>query len=140
MSVETVAVERWIYGALLAAGITEIGTSRIYGYVAPNDAPMPFVVFQHQASRDIRGVGTARIMVDCMYVVKAVDETGRFTGTLSAVAEAIDAALHAKSGTLGPEGIVLHCVREEPFALFEIDDGREYRHLGGLYRIWAQAA
>ena len=43
----------------------------------------------------------------------------------------------AASGT-PTRGTVIACVREQPFALVESLDTGQYRHLGGIYRLWAK--
>lgn len=139
MAPETVVVERWLYGLLsgdtaLAAAVS----ARIYGYVAPLGTAFPLVIFQTQGGLDVRGVGPTRIMSDLTVVVKAIDRAEGF-GTLATIAARIDALLQGASGA-ATGGLVISCVREQPFSLVEVIDGAQYRHLGGIYRIAAQGA
>lgn len=112
--------------------------SRIYNSYAPAEAPSPVVVFQHQSMRDVRGVGSARIMVDTLYVVKAIAQGADYEA-LRPLARGIDVALTKPNGGAVSGGLVITAVREEPFALIDIDDGRQFRHLGGIFRVYAQA-
>lgn len=134
---ETLVAESWLYSVLAADSqlAATVGT-RIYAYIAPEVAAFPYVVYQNQAGRDVRGVGPLRIMANMLYVVKAVGQTSSF-GTLEAAANRIDAVLQAASGT-NVRGTVIACVREQPFALVESLSAGQYRHLGGVYRLWAQ--
>jgi len=134
---ETVRVEQWLY-RVLSQDMTlgDMVGGRIYAYVAPQDAPFPFILISHQAGHDVRGVGPARVMVSLVYQVKVVGQGGSFA-PLQPIADRIDALLQGASGAV-VDGQVLMCVREQPVAYVEVDDGVQYRHLGGLYRIIAQ--
>jgi hypothetical protein len=135
--VEITTVETWLHTILgndaTLAGL--VGT-QIYSYAAPKTASFPLVIYQFQGGHDVRGVGPARIMTDGLYVVKAVDRDESFAG-LKAIAERVDALLQGAKGET-VDGSVLGCVREQPLALEEAIDGVKYRHLGGIYRVWAQ--
>lgn len=139
MGVENTLVESWLYTTLStdATLVAQVGT-RIYSYVAPTTATTPYVVFNAQSPGfDVMGVGTARVMLNCLYQVKVVVQDASFS-TAKAAANRIDALLHGATGA-PTGGEVLGCVREGPLAYAEVTDGIEYRHLGGLYRIWVQS-
>jgi hypothetical protein len=105
----------------------------IYGYVAPDNAPYPVVIYSYHSGSDVYGSGTARIMSHLVYQVKAVGEGASFS-TLGPIADRIDELLHGALG--GVTGLsVLSCIREAPVAYAEIENGIQYRHLGGLYRL-----
>lgn len=112
--------------------------SRVASPTAPADwGNGPFVTFHASSpSRDVRAIGSIRIMGVGTYVVKAVAKTNSW-GTLRPAAERIDALLQGSSGNV-VGGVILHCVREGEHRLTEEEDGAEWRHLGGEYRIWAQ--
>ena len=134
---ETLVAEQWLYTVLAAdTALAAVVGTRIYAYIAPEGAAFPYVVYQNQAGRDIRGVGPLRIMANLLYVVKVVGQTNSF-GALETAANRIDTVLQAASGT-PTRGTVIACVREQPFALVESLDTGQYRHLGGIYRLWAK--
>lgn len=136
--IENTLVETWLYGKLKndATLAAKVG-SRVYSYVAPATAVTPYVVFNAQSPGfDVMGVGTARVMLNCLYQVKVVVQDASFSGAKDA-ADRIDELLHGATGTPSG-GEVLGCVREGPLAYAEVTDGIEYRHLGGIYRIWVQ--
>lgn len=136
MSSEVAAAETWLYGVLSGdATLTSLGVTGVYAYQAPETARFPYVLFQHQGGADVRGVGPTRIMANMLYVVRGVTD-----GPLSALVSInsrIDALLQAQSGS-NVNGVVLACVREQPFVMNEPAEGRTFRHLGGVYRLWAQ--
>lgn len=96
----------------------------------------PYIVFNLQAPRDIRGVGPARIMADLLYTIKATTRGNSYL-PLREIANRIDEILTAASGSaIG--GNVLHVIREESIHFPETVNGVEYRHLGGLFRLYVQ--
>ena len=114
-------------------------SQRVFGHFAPPGTPYPFIIFQTASPpRDVRGVGVIRVMVDTLYIVKAVAQVDSWVA-LAPVARQIDVSMTAPSVSAVADGFVLASVREEQFSLVEVDDGKQYRHLGGQYKIQAQA-
>jgi len=138
--IETVRVEQWLYALLTGDtgpdGVHTLVGGRIYSYVAPQGAELPYVVYSYQGGYDVRGVGPARIMVSAVYQIKAIGQ-GHSFAPLQPVADRLDALLQGASGSV-LDGHVLMCVREQPVAYVEISAGVPYRHLGGLWRMIAQ--
>jgi hypothetical protein len=137
MGIETVAAEQWLYSKLSGdAQLAAVVGTRVYGYRAPDGAALPYVLYQNQAARDVAGVGPARIGSSLMYLVRVVGETTTFAALQTAAAR-IDAVLQGAAGTV-PDGEVWGCGREQPFVLVETNAGKQVRHLGGVYRVWAK--
>ncbi|HXF08991.1 MAG TPA: DUF3168 domain-containing protein [Candidatus Acidoferrales bacterium] len=135
--IESVRVDQWLYGLLSGdATLNGLVNGRIYGYLAPQDAALPFVLYSHQSGVDVRGVGPTRIMVGFIYQVKAVGQGPSFA-PLQPIADRIDTLLQGASGSV-VDGLVLACVRESTVAFVEVESGVQYRHLGGLWHIIAQ--
>lgn len=137
MSTETVLAETWLYTTLKAdAALTALiggaTAPRIFSAVIPQEAALPAVVFQQMAGEDMLTLNAHRVWSDVTYLVKAVDQVNGFPA-LDAIAGLIDTALHRASGTGAAA-----CWRERPFAYVEQDGGVQYRHLGGIYRIFAR--
>lgn len=140
--------ESWIYQVLAADPVLDAlaGGSgvenRVWPGIAPTGTPEPYIILALQASRDVNGLGSglARILTRPQYQVVAMGPAITL-GTLDPWAARIDELLHGKSGTLLDDdlatvlGRVLSCVRERPFSLPETVEGRQYRRLGGLYRL-----
>jgi len=135
--IEIARVLEWIYDTLSAdSTLTGLVSTRIYDGLAPQGAAFPFVVFNHQGGSDLRGVGSERVFNNSLYQVKAVTKGGSFSSGAT-IADRIDALLQAASGTTS-DGVILGCVREQAIMLIEQQSGVEYRHVGGIYRIYAQ--
>jgi len=137
------AADRWIYGALAAdTALVAVVGARIYVDLAPQTTPptaTPYVVFQYQGGADLMVIGGARVWTNAVYLIRGIDETLTYDGDSKTIADRIDAALHRGSGT-NASGVVYAAVRESPFRLTETADGKQFRHLGGLYRIYAKGA
>lgn len=137
---ETWTADSWLYGVLTGdATLMGLATGGVYAHNNPTRPTFPYVLFQLQApGADVRGVGPVRIMTPLVYLVRGITESNSFGGSLKSIADRIDALLQAAHGTAAG-GVIVACVRERPFALPEAAaDGRQFRHLGGVYRIWAQ--
>lgn len=137
---ETFTADTWLYTVLSDVTLAGYATGGIYAHVNPNTTPtFPFVLFQLQApGADVRGVGPARVMAQALYLVRGVAQANSFGGTLKSIADRIDVLLQAASGTVSG-GVVVSCVREQPFALPETGPGGlQYRHLGGIYRLFVK--
>lgn len=114
-------------------------SKRVFDQFAPPSTLYPFIIYQAQIPpRDIRGVGVTRVMVDTLYLVKAVAQVNSYAD-LGGLASIIDRAMTSAEGGAVQDGHVFACVRQEQFALTEVDAGKQYRHLGGAYKIQAQA-
>lgn len=147
---ESITMDEWLYARLSAdnALLVALGVDLmdppdmlpVYGYEAPPEALLPFVIFNFQSGVDVNAIATedSRIMVSALYQVKAVAEGPSFKAMGSIVA-AMDAAISGNGGTT-PTGEVFGCKRESSVVYPEPPGtgGRQFRHLGGLYRIFAQ--
>jgi hypothetical protein len=127
-------------GIVVALEAVATGLSgRVFPDMAPDGTKYPFIVYQCQSPpRDVRGVGVVRVMVDTLYVVKAVAQTLTWD-PLVPVAKAIDQAMTSADTTVVGDGLVLSSVRQEQFSLVTVESGKQFRHFGGQYRIQAQA-
>lgn len=138
---ETWVADSWLFGVLSGdVPLMALATGGVYAHNNPSrTVAFPYVLFQQQAAgADVRGVGPVRIMAPMVYLVRGIAEGNSFGGSLKSIADRIDALLQAQHGTAA-DGVIVACVRERSFALPETTaDGRQYRHLGGVYRIWVQ--
>ena len=118
----------------ISAGLS----GRIYADLAPAGTAYPAIVYQTLSPpRDVRGVGSHRLMVDTIYVVKAIAQCDSYA-PLGPVAKVIDEAMTAPEGSAISGGLVLASVRDSAFQMVETTEGTQYRYLGGQYRIQAQ--
>jgi hypothetical protein len=135
-------IDRWVearlegQAAAFNALYAGLGT-RIFDRFAPRGTTYPFIVYQSQSpARDVIGVGTARVLVESLYIVKAIAQTSTFT-PLRSVAHQIDLCMTEEEGDLVADGAILVSVRQESFDLVEVENTNQFRHLGGMYRIQA---
>ena len=136
MAVEIAAVAEFLYDTLSADAVGV--ANRVYEDLAPRGTATPFVVFQsYLPGRDLMVVGTNRVFVDGLWIVKAVTK-GLSYQPLITIADSIDQALHGEQFETKTDGYVLGCVRDQVLRYPELNDGIEWRHLGGIYRIWVQ--
>lgn len=133
---ETIVSDQWIDQILKADPFLSGLVSGVYDRLAPQNAIYPFVVWQSQTLSDTRGNGSARILVDATYIVRAVAQVDSYD-PLVPLAAAIDAALNGMM-TETVNGFILGCTREESYAMVEQNDGKQIRHLGGSYHLWVQ--
>lgn len=107
---------------------------------APNAQDYPFIVWQSQSVLDTVGVGPkARILATGVYVVRVIARVSTYRAPiLTSIAKAIDNAVDGATG-ITDEGLVLGVRRESEYRSTEDADGRQIRHLGGIYTIWANA-
>lgn len=143
---ESTLVDAWIrqrLGVTAAASLDAISaglSTRVFLDFAPEGTPYPFIIFQALTPpSDVRGVGIIRVMVDTLYLVKAVAQ-GTDYDALRPVVSVIDGALTQQDPVDMAGGILLTSVRDREFRLVEIENGKQFRHLGGEFRIQAQAA
>lgn len=106
---------------------------RVYNGVAPEDAQTPFVVFQLVSGRDAWTHG-ARAAEKLVYQVKAVGGPSRLD--VDSLYQAADVLLNDAILSIPvPDGQVVMLRRESVFGFTELDNGRQYWHSGGNYRV-----
>jgi hypothetical protein len=142
-AIETVdIIDPWIYSVLSGdATLTGLvgGTAGIISTLAPGSVTPPYVVFFLASARDILAVGGIRVQVDSLYTVKAVT-TAASWGSVRTIARRIDFLLNKPGQVVTTAAGSLSCVRESVVQYPEVDQGTQYRHAGGQYRIRASAA
>lgn len=94
----------------------------------------PAVVYDLEPGSDLVGNGAVRVWTRFMLTVRAIDRVSDYY-PLRTVADKIDLALDGKSGERVEGYVVYSCVRTGPFRLPEVDEGVEYRSLGGIYKL-----
>lgn len=134
---DILAAEQWITSKLSGdATITGVVGNRIYTHLAPDNTTFPYILISYQTSKDVVWVGANRVLTSINYVIRAITMAGSFSG-IGNTAARINTVLHAASGTVAA-GVVLGCVRIAPFVMVDPGEGVQYRHLGGIYKLWVQ--
>ena len=139
---DTTSVDEWLQdtleanAAIQAAFATYDQPVQVYDTLAPAGIDYPWVLFDLSSTLDTNGIGpNARVLTVNTYRVRAVARVSTYRApVLTALAGAIEAALLASVG-----GAVLGVRRESEYRFTESADGRQIRHLGGNYTIWAKA-
>ena len=146
MANEPFAADQWIYSTLkadatLTALIGGATSPRIYSDLAPQGPPLPvlpYVIYQMQSAVNLMIVGPRSFWANMTYIVKGVNETLSYGGPLLTIAERIIADLHATpNGAANAYGIIWTCVLDDHFRMPEVTAGRNFRHSGGRFRIYA---
>jgi hypothetical protein len=135
---ETTRVDQWLYATITAA--PAFAGVQVAQPPAPRDFTYPGVLFNHQGSADVNtGAGADRIMISGLWLVRAVSIADESFAPLQDLADALDTLLHKASGTA--DGIhVASCTRQQPYRDADLSDGRHYRSLGAIWRIYAHPA
>lgn len=137
MADELSVAEEWIAATLAAdPTVSSYVGARIFDRPPPEGTEYPYIIFSHASNSDVRGVGTARVMSDTIYLVKAVAGTDH-SDALADVAEAIESALTTAQPVATTDGYVEGCVRERMVRYTEYTDGETYAHRGGEYKLIA---
>jgi hypothetical protein len=130
-------IEPWLYDLLSTdSEIIALVGDAVSGTLSGELLTTPYVTFLMQDHTDIQGVGGEEIMGDCLYMVKAVDRAGGWD-TVGPIARRIHALLHRPHTNISLSNGSLTTIRERIIQYPEVQEGVQYRHLGGIYRIQA---
>jgi len=130
----------WLYGLLTTPAIA--GVAAAYEIEAPQGATAEgdvWIEYEAQApGDDVAEVAEHRIWTEFVFLVRAVTR-GRSTKALESIADEIDNRLQRASGSTS-DGLVLQAARQQEYVGRELDEGIEYRSLGGFYSLIVQPA
>lgn len=133
---EVAAVDEWLDATLnndaTLAGLVPGG---IWNTQPKANTAYPLGIFQFMSGVPHAAVGAYRIWVNMVYLVKVIGETAD-SATLNAAVARIDALLQRGSGTAA-DGTIWSCVCETMIRFPEAIEGRQYRHSGATYRLYA---
>jgi len=159
--VETPLAESWITNRIRNdATLAGLGThasypefvadvgERVYQWVAPEETPSPYIILSQQGATDLVPLGGTRIWAQLDYLLVVVASLSEWA-PISPIADRLDALFHVE-GALGAAGVIaaadgiqagrVHETRRvRPFALPEVVAGKQYRRLGGIYRLRVSA-
>ena len=153
---EAWAVDEFIYSALkndatlgnlmmnayqshnIEPGLIPTNLPEIYADTVPPDVTYPYVAFQMQtAVGDVQIVNNAIVMSVVDYLVRVIDRAQSYSA-IAPIYSRIHTLLHKATGTVA-DGVVFNMYRIRPYRMPEVDDEVSYRHMGGIYRVLAQA-
>lgn len=134
---ETSAIEQSLYTALTSeAGITAVVGTRVYAYLAPQGAVMPYIVYAPVAGEIEANCTHEQQTVEPLYIVRAVSEGGGMS-TVQTLAALIRSAIETTAESVVAGVQLLGCYRESTVEYVEIFEGKRYCHAGGAYRVVA---
>jgi len=136
--VSVAAFAAGIYAVLNHASVTSLATGGVHRAKAPLGTAYPYVVFTPEPAPGLGDVLTGEAWLDMAWDVKVIDKSDS-----AAAADAAYAAVHARlqDATLSIAGhSLMYCRRRGLIAYDEDGEGGvTYQHVGGRYRIMAQA-
>lgn len=138
---ESTLTARWIHTTLTGdATITSLVGARVADDPAPAAMAEPLIVFGLLSTNDVAtAAGVYRVMTDSLWLIRAIGE-GESYEQLAAIATRIDQLFHRAAASV-TGGTVFSSTREREHRQSELDQqtGKQYRHLGGEYRVLTQA-
>lgn len=139
MANETQAAEEFLFDTLDGdATLSSLGNTGVYSETAPDAATEPYTVFREFAPRgDARAVDV-RIMARLQYLVEVVVRAESYSSAKD-IYDRVDDLLELTTGS-NSYGDILLCRRVRPANQIEIEDGRQYRRMGGIYLLHVQGA
>lgn len=140
MAHEISRARKWIVDALkadatLVALIGGASAARIYFGMAPENAVMPYVLFNLQASSDVQGFCLPRVAARLTFQVKVVCDGPPTTGVRT-IADRVDLVL-GQAVTQVSESYVFSGRRTQAIEYVERkpDSSGYFTHTGGLYGL-----
>lgn len=109
----------------------------VFHRVAPRAAVPPYVVLHRQSEVD-RWTFAGPALEDELWTVKGICR-GSSSAPADALAAAITAALNDAALSIDGYGL-LYLRRESKLDYGEVDDGDQFHHCGGIFRLDAQPA
>lgn len=128
--------KNWIHDKLAAnADLVAIVGTRIFADHYPGQRVFPYVLYNAQASVDLKGVGRSRIASDVLFQVRVVCD-GLPNADIRKAGRRIDDVLQHQASQ--PSGaFYFSSEREGEIDRPEYDSANHrYHNLGGMYRIW----
>ena len=93
-----------------------------------------------QSAVDVQFMSSVRVAVDGLMTLKVVGKASDFTSILRPIYKRVDALVHGAQGSTSDVLLVGRVIRETPLDYSEIVGGDIIRHLGGVYRFFAQGS
>lgn len=138
---ESVMIDEWIKDTLSNdPTVSGIAVGGVHLDLAPPDVQYPFIVYQAiEPPRVIRGLGVEHWMVDGTWQVKGTARGVEYL-PIAPLAHAIHDALVTGDTDAVSDGYIFTCTFERQVMHGEPKGQVQFRHLGGEYRIQAQAS
>lgn len=140
IGIEQQVAADWLFDTLSADSvIAAAAVGGVWDGPAKDETPYPILRFDLQSALTVRGNSFFEIMQNMLWLVRMVGVGGSYV-PLEQAAQQIQSLLHGVSAVPVSGGMIESSAREQTFRQSRVDGGREFRHLGGLYRIYVQGA
>lgn len=117
-----------------------LGTQGVWDGPAPDNALYPLLRIDAQSpGYMVRGVGAVEVMADSLWLIRGIYEGTSYL-PLKPIAERVHSLLHGAVAQVVTDGTIEAVARESIFRQRVSDAGKEFRHLGGIYRIYVQGS
>lgn len=139
VAVEQLEAARWLQATL--GGDTLLlaeAPGKVWSQPAPAEVTGTWVTHQLQADHDVKTANAATIWSEELWLVRAWAETKDYELLGPAAARIHQLLVNVRNFPTTANATVYSCYREQTWMQQEIDSGREFRSLGGLYRICIQ--
>lgn len=138
---ETMAVNAYLRSVLTGdAGITAVVSNRVFCDVAPVGTASPLVIYTLLDAEDVNGQGGGNTVLSHLrYSVRCVCEGASYTPLVD-VGTRLQAVLHGRHNVVSNGWLIQGIQRERALQYPEIVGNRQYRHLGGVYRVFINKA
>lgn len=137
---ESTRIAMWIKAQCNSSPVITnvVGVGNIWELPIPQNKTLPAVGFNQLSTVDVATQEQFRIMVNELWIIRIVTEGQTHTGDVLAVVDKFDELFHATDGVVDGTTTIYSSTREGTFRLSEDRDGKQYRHTGATYRIYAQ--
>jgi hypothetical protein len=134
---EVLTAQAWIDDLLEGdTALMADATGGVWDGPADTGTPYPIVRYESLSTRIVgTATGGGEVMLNSLWLVRGVID-GNSYAPLLGIAERIQALLAGSETTVTSLGTIESCVREEAFQQAEETGGKQYRHLGGIYRVY----
>ena len=137
MTIDVLIASKFINTVLAGSAtiVSLVGTSFSSDFI-PEEEDYPGIVWTMMSTNDVVGIGATRIMLDDVFLIKAIDKNEGYA-TVAAIYAEID-TLFKKVSWRDGDDFVIACSRVGRVKYKTFEGGASYAHLGGLYRIYSQ--
>lgn len=132
----SIIAEAWLYSVLTGDSELMGDVGGVYVDSVPGEPPSRYVLITAPDLADVSYVGGHIGWGTALYAVRAVGQVVSYSPLIPA-SKRIHALLHRQRGST-EYGKVIACYREQPFRMTEYSGDRQWRHLGGIYRLTVQ--
>jgi hypothetical protein len=113
-----------------------VGIGNMWELPIPQGRGFPAIGFNQLSSIDVVATAHYRIMVNELWLIRLIAEQSSHVDSL-AIVDQLDTLFHKANG-VADGATIFSSTRANTYRLSEDKDGKEYRHTGAVYRIYAQ--